>query len=164
MAHTESEPTASSWVDLRPELLAKVFAQSPLKSCLACECVCTVWKYALINLFGRETRGKALVLLHANISVASTCNSGALVAGLTISKHRSSLAKWLSKRAAAFDTICFGTSRYPARLGRETWEPLLSALSAGSRRPQLQLAVPSMTFSVHSECTHCCGPAIACAA
>lgn len=148
MAHTGSEATSSCWADLQPELLTKIFAQSPLTSCLACECVCSVWKYALVNFFARETTGKALVLLHAKFSVASTCNSGALVAGLTILKHRYSLARWLSKRGAAFDAICFGTTTHPARLGKDIWEPLLSALSAESRSPQLQFAVPSMPVSL----------------
>lgn len=148
MAHSEGDSTSSSWADLRPELLTKVFAQSPLTSCLACECVCSVWKHTLINFFARETEGKALVILHAKFSVVSTCNSGALVAGLTISKHTVGLARWLSKRAAAFDTVCFGTASHPARLRRDIWEPLLRALPAGSQRPRLQLAVPSMTVSL----------------
>ena len=148
MAPTGRDATSSCWAGLQGELLAKVFTQIPLSSYLACEVVCIGWRHAVIDSFARQIASKALILLQAKFLARSMGNSNTLVAGLTnsILKHES-LTRWLSKRAADFKTICFGTAIHPARLSRETWEALLSALP-DSRRPQLQIAAPSMAFSM----------------
>ena len=55
---------SSCWQDLQPELLARVFAELPLTSSLACEGVCTVWRKALTRPLAVQTTRKTLLLLN----------------------------------------------------------------------------------------------------